>query len=588
MSSASIPKLAEDTSAADDIRLRAVPSLRMLLVSSLIGLPVLALILPFAGFLRESLALWGLVAVLGVLYAVLRQGHVAPVFSGLVVALVTYGIVGIAVYGSVRSTAVYAFVGALIVGGLFLGRRAMVATVLACVAAIGALIFAESAGWLGPPPPPAIALVQWINHAVVLVLIAINIGFAHSLAVSALAASRAELAERRAIERALGRSEELFEAFFRGNPTPQTITRVDDGVVIDVNEAYLRLFERRRDELVGRTGAAVWCVPEQRTAFIEEVARCGCVADRRSRLRRGNGSEFDAIISSEALEWRGARHLFSTITDVSAEAAAKLELEARVRERTAALESSNRELEAFSYAVSHDLRAPLRAIDGFVGILEENLRDRLTAADQALMRRVSANCTRMDLLISDLLDLSRIARMEVRREQIDLSNLGSTVCAQLQIDQPDRQVRMRIAPGLAASGDPALVRIVLENLLGNAWKFTGRTPDAEIEFASEAGAAGEQVLLVRDNGAGFDMRYAGKLFTAFQRMHRQDEFEGSGIGLVTVQRIVARHGGRVWAEGRIGGGATFRFTLGDTPTGGPRPSGSISQGTSTGGRHGAS
>ena len=587
MSSAQISQLAADTPAADDIRLRAVPSLRMLLVTSLIGLPVLALILPFAGFVRESLALWGLVAVLGVFYALLLRGHVTPVFGGLVAALVTYGIVGIAVYGSVRSTAVYAFVGALIVGGLFLGRRAMVATVLACVAAIGALIFAESAGYLGPPPLPAIGLMQWINHAVVLVLIAINIGFAHSLTVTALAASRAELAERRAVEQALGRSEELFETFFRGNPTPQTITRVDDGVVIDVNEAYLRLFERRRDELVGRTGAAVWCAPERRTAFIEEVARHGCVADRRLRFRRGDGSEFDAIISSEALEWRGARHLFSTITDVSAEAAAKLELEARVRERTALLEVSNRELEAFSYAVSHDLRAPLRAIDGFVGILEENLRDRLTADDWDMMRRVSANCTRMDSLISDLLDLSRIGRMEVQREQVDLSALGSTICAQLQIDQPDRQVRMHIAPGLAASGDPALVRIVLENLLGNAWKFTGRTADAAIEFAREAGPAGEPVFLVRDNGAGFDMRYAGKLFTAFQRMHRQDEFEGSGIGLVTVQRIVARHGGRVWAEGRIGGGATFRFTLDDTPAGRANPPGQTSRGTPNGVWHGA-
>ncbi|CAN0451349.1 unnamed protein product, partial [Phaeothamnion confervicola] len=211
--------------------------------------------------------------------------------------------------------------------------------------------------------------------------------------------------------------------------------------------------------------------------------------------------------------------------------------------------------------VSHDLRSPLRAIDGFLGMLEENLRERMNDDDRELMRRVTAGCSRMDALIADLLNLSRIGRMEVQRQSVDLSGIARSVCALLEQQQPEREVRVDIAPGLNAQCDPALARILLENLLGNAWKFTGRKIGAAIEFGAQQ-IDGQQVFFVRDNGAGFDMQYAQKLFSAFQRMHRQDEYPGSGIGLVTVQRIVSRHGGRVWAEAESGRGAIFRFTLG--------------------------
>jgi len=231
-----------------------------------------------------------------------------------------------------------------------------------------------------------------------------------------------------------------------------------------------------------------------------------------------------------------------------------------VVERTIQLEAANRELEAFSYSVSHDLRAPLRGIDGFSQALLEDYADTLDDQGRDYLRRVRSATQRMAGLIDDLLNLSRITRGELRREAVDLSAQARSVAEQLRQAQPERQVEFHIADGLTAEGDPRLLRIALENLLGNAWKFTGKTDPAVIEFGLRR-ERGEAIYFVRDNGAGFDMAYAGKLFGAFQRLHDVREFEGTGIGLATVQRIIRRHGGRVWAEGESGHGATFHFTL---------------------------
>ena len=222
------------------------------------------------------------------------------------------------------------------------------------------------------------------------------------------------------------------------------------------------------------------------------------------------------------------------------------------------LEGANRELEAFSYSVSHDLRAPLRSIEGFSQILLEDHATQLDDEARGYLGRVRAASRRMALLIDDLLDLSRVSRGPLRREVIDLSAMAREVAAELEKSRPGREVRFVIADGLTANGDPRLLRIALENLLGNAFKFTEKQPHATVEFA----AAGDRsAYYVRDNGVGFDMAYATKLFGAFQRLHGTEDFEGTGIGLATVQRIVQRHGGRVWAEGEVGKGATFFFTL---------------------------
>ncbi len=237
------------------------------------------------------------------------------------------------------------------------------------------------------------------------------------------------------------------------------------------------------------------------------------------------------------------------------------ELELRVVERTAELATANKELEAFSYSVSHDLRAPLRSIDGFSQALLEDYSGSIDAQGQNYLQRVRAASQRMAQLIDDMLNLSRVSRGEMRREQIDLSRMAREVLEQLQREEPERTVEIIIADNVNARGDERLLRIALENLLGNAWKFTSKQRSARIEFNVREGDAGEDVFFVRDDGAGFDMAYSDKLFGAFQRLHSVSEFEGTGIGLATVQRIIHRHGGRIRAESEVDRGATFYFTL---------------------------
>jgi light-regulated signal transduction histidine kinase (bacteriophytochrome) len=236
------------------------------------------------------------------------------------------------------------------------------------------------------------------------------------------------------------------------------------------------------------------------------------------------------------------------------------ELEKRVLDRTAQLAAANKELEAFAYSVSHDLRAPLRAIDGFSRVLLQKCEARLDDEGKAYLQRVRAAAQRMGQLIDDLLNLSRLTRLEMKREPVDLSALVRNLCAELQGTQPDRDVTFVIADGILVEGDARLLRALLQNLLGNARKFTSKHPRARIEFGFTE-QDGRPVYFVRDDGAGFEMEFVDKLFGAFQRLHAADEFEGNGVGLATVQRIVHRHGGHVWAEGEVERGATFYFTL---------------------------
>ena len=239
---------------------------------------------------------------------------------------------------------------------------------------------------------------------------------------------------------------------------------------------------------------------------------------------------------------------------------ARDELEQRVIERTAQLEAANKELESFSYSVSHDLRAPLRAIDGFSRVVLEDYGNRLEEDGKNHLRRVCDASQRMGQLIDDLLSLSRVSRNHMSRETIDLSALANAVAAELRREEPGRRVQFAIEPSLRVEADFNLMRIVLENLLRNAWKFTRNKQAGRIEMGALQ-QNGETAYFVRDNGAGFDMAYADKLFGAFQRLHRSAEFEGTGIGLATVQRIIHRHGGQVWAEGAVEQGATFYFTF---------------------------
>jgi signal transduction histidine kinase len=237
------------------------------------------------------------------------------------------------------------------------------------------------------------------------------------------------------------------------------------------------------------------------------------------------------------------------------------EAERQVTERTRQLEAANRELEAFAYAVSHDLRAPLRSMSGFSQILQENAPPGLDDKSRHYLRRIHDASQRMSSLIEDLLNLSRIGRSELTARPVSLSQVATEAAAAIRERYPTREVLLEIAPDMDVNADPRLLRIALENLLSNAWKYTARAAPARVSVGVQPGD-GAPVYFVRDNGVGFDMTYADKLFVPFQRLHPESEFPGSGIGLVTVQRILARHGGRIWAQAKPDQGATFYFTIG--------------------------
>ena len=252
--------------------------------------------------------------------------------------------------------------------------------------------------------------------------------------------------------------------------------------------------------------------------------------------------------------------LLMAFADQAALALEKARLLSEAEQRTAELAATNQELEAFSYSVSHDLRAPLRGIDGFSQALMNEYSDVLDEQAQHYLQRVRIGSERMGQLIDDLLALLQVTRGEMRRENVDLSDIARTIVTGLQERDPQRQVEFVIQDGVALNGDTRLLRVALENLLGNAWKYARKKEEARIEFGLTE-ADGKRTCFVRDDGSGFDMAYADRLFGAFQRLHDASEFEGSGIGLATVQRIINRHGGHIWAESAVGEGATFYFTL---------------------------
>lgn len=237
------------------------------------------------------------------------------------------------------------------------------------------------------------------------------------------------------------------------------------------------------------------------------------------------------------------------------------DLERRVEERTRDLEAANSDLKSFSYSVSHDLRAPLRSIEGFAQALEEECGPILNEDCRGYLERIRPAAQRMGGLIEDMIRLAQISSMELRAVEVDLSALAASIGAELAAREPLRQLRLTVAPGVIVRGDPGLLRAQMQNLLENAWKYTARTAQAEVEFGLMSLPSGEQAYFVRDNGAGFDMAFADRLFRPFSRLHRAEDYAGSGIGLATVARIVARHGGRVWAEAEKGKGATFYFVL---------------------------
>lgn len=393
----------------------------------------------------------------------------------------------------------------------------------------------------------------------------------------------------------LVRGQQHYRLLFES--TPQAYRVICEGRTVMINPAGARLLGYATvEEAIGRLSLDA-VSPEKQAASIARNERVlrekQPLPPEETTLVRADGSTVDVEVVSLPFEFEGKPAVFSIGTDLTERKAAERaaqryahELEDQVARRTAELKQANADLETFSYTVAHDLRAPLRRMTGFAGLLMESLGGKLEGEDRTFLERISEGAATMGKLIEALLALAHLGRAELKPHDIDLSAEVAAIAASLAARDPARTVAIACRPGITAWADPRLIHNVLDNLLGNAWKFTAHTPDARIEFGECTGAAGtpspclpdpggligsdsvsssagQRVYYVKDNGAGFDMRYAKKLFGTFQRLHAANEFPGTGIGLASVKRIVTHHGGRVWAEGEVGKGATFYFSLPD-------------------------
>jgi PAS domain S-box-containing protein len=387
--------------------------------------------------------------------------------------------------------------------------------------------------------------------------ITLNIAFSNDNPNIALVIGH-DITERIEAQNKLTESEDKFSKAFHSSPVGLVITHLPDGRWVDANDTYLKMLEYTREEAMGHTSSDLKIYPDadKRAQIFRILKEEGKIRDIELSLRTKTGRIIETLSSVEKITLLGEEYSLSTNVDITLLKKSQEEL----KRRSSELEASNKELEAFSYSVSHDLRAPLRSITGFSAILLEDYGEKLDREGQQYLKKIQDSGELMGQLMDDLLKLSRVTRSDLSMEKLDLSGMAQEIISDLEATEPKRKVKVTTAPNMIAEGDKNLLSLVLQNLLGNAWKFTSKTVEPRIEIGIIE-HKDKQAFFVRDNGSGFDMVYANKLFQPFQRLHKASEFAGTGIGLATVQRIIRRHGGEVWAEGKVGQGATFYFTL---------------------------
>ncbi len=359
-----------------------------------------------------------------------------------------------------------------------------------------------------------------------------------------------DISERKRAERALEESEKKFAQIFALSPAVITINRLPDGQFVDVNPMFTKLYGYEREEVIGKRSVDIQLIdPSIRETLLQTLREQQSVGNVEVKVRTKSGKIIDALSSMKLIEFGGEQYILSLSYDITE----RKQAEEKIKQL-------NKELEAFSYSVSHDLRAPLRHIDGFIDLTQKHASAALDQKSHRYLKIISDSAKHMGNLIDDLLVFSRMGRTEMRKTHVNLEQLVKETIASLGQDTQGRSIDWKIDPLPEVEADPSMLRLALQNLISNAVKYTRTRERAEIEIGCMTKDS-ENIFFVRDNGVGFDMQYVDKLFGVFQRLHRSDEFEGTGIGLANVQRIIQRHGGKTWAEGKVNEGATFYFSL---------------------------
>lgn len=386
--------------------------------------------------------------------------------------------------------------------------------------------------------------------------VALNFSFIDSSLGIAVVISH-DITTRRKYEDELRESEERFRVLSDTSPIGVIVTS-SDGLVVYANNSYEALLGYEYTELIGSQVIDLYWNPEERTSWISLMLDKGIVRNYELRLKSKVGMPVWAQISASAISYGGAKAIMQAVQDISERKKADDEL----KRYAAELEASNKELESFAYSLSHDLRSPLRALDGFSQAILDDYSDRLDSAGKDYLTRIRESAQNMAQITEGMLELSRVIRNDLRWETVNLSDMVSEIVKGLRGKEPDRKIEITIAPNVFTKGDPNLLHIALYNLIENSWKFSSKSPQAQIEFAKVL-RDNTNVYFVKDNGIGFNMQYADKLFLPFQRLHADADFFGHGIGLATVHRVISRHGGKIWTDSEVGKGTAIYFTLGN-------------------------